>query len=109
MSSFQDFWNAQEDSAQQTQDLPKAQISPTVLCAQLSSGISGVTTSVLFNTKQQKIDKFSEDVSRYVTSYEVIATVSEKVGEPRPEETEEKFVERASNLLREILYDKFKV
>ena len=103
MSSFKDFCNAKEDSNQRVQS------SLTVFSAQLSLRINSIATIGLFNTKQQKIDKFSEDVSSYVTSDEVISTVSEKVGEPRPEETEENFVKRASDRLREILYEKFKV
>lgn len=58
---------------------------------------------------QTKIKEFSDEVSSYVTSDKMISEISKNVGEPKTNETEEEFVERASCVLREVLNKKFDV
>jgi len=66
-------------------------------------GISSVFTNA------EKVEKFSKEVANYTTNDEVLSTISEQIGEPKEDESEQEFVERASHLLREILKKKFKV
>ncbi|MBL1197636.1 MAG: hypothetical protein FWK04_00780 [Nostoc sp. GBBB01] len=61
------------------------------------------------NGTHRKSEKFSKEVSEYATSKEVISSLSKEIGEPNETETEEDFIERASNVLRKILKEKFKV
>ena len=56
---------------------------------------------------QSKNEKFSKEVSEYATSKEVISSLSKKICEPNETEAEEDFIQRASNVLREILKEKF--
>lgn len=58
---------------------------------------------------QTKAEKFSKKVSEYATSKEVISSLSKEIGEPKETETEEEFIERASNVLRNLLKKKFNV
>ena len=118
MTSFKDFWedgNSSTDSA----SLPADSASPATLCVTLTSGIQSIlgtsSTQAIAapigffgsNNTQAKVDEFSQQVTDYVTSDEVISSLSEKIGEPQTKETEEEFVERASNILRGILRKKF--
>jgi len=74
--------------------------------AQILSPTIGIL-SVFSNSV--KVEEFSKEVANYATSDEVISSLSEQISTPRKNETEQEFVERASNVLREILKKKFKV
>ena len=58
---------------------------------------------------QTKIEKFSKEVSEYATSKDVISSLSKEIGEPKQTETEEDFIARASNTLKNFLKKKFNV
>lgn len=59
--------------------------------------------------KSNQVEEFSKQVSDYVNSDEVIRNLSAEIAEPLPDETEEEFIERASQILRNILSEKFRL
>lgn len=96
MTSFEDF-------LKESKNLPEIK-------AQTTAGIQQITGGIVsgFNDTQAEKDKFSKEVANYVTSNEVISSLSDSIGKPK-DETEEEFVERASRVLRAILKQKFNV
>lgn len=114
MSSFQEFWNDGTDHNQQPSGATP-ELVPLSITTQtsLALGITAITTAglALFsdNNKQAQAEKFSVEVSQYVTSNEVVSEVSNNVGLPKQDESEDEFVERASTALRDILRKKFNV
>jgi len=112
MSSLEEFWN----SAKNSDALPSSSTpAPIALSAStqsgLATGIMAIATGGLSRVgeiiQQSQIKKFSDEVTKYVTSNKVISELSNGIGEPNPDETEDEFVERASTALREILRKKF--
>lgn len=114
MNNFKDFWNNAEDQSALSSDSSSNSMA-LAAATQMSLGVASIVSSSidvvsLFgeNNQQQKIDKFSSEVTEYATSDEVISELSNKIGEPKRTETEDEFVERASAVLRGILRKKFK-
>lgn len=103
MTSFEDFFKDSKRLAEST-TLP-------ILQTKLTAGITQITEGILFgsNATQAKQEKFSKEVANYATSDEVISSFSKNIGEPKTNETEEEFVERASHVLRAVLKKKFDV
>lgn len=52
-------------------------------------------------------EKFSEKVSNIAQDQAFLSEFSDKIGKPLENESEEEFVKRSSNILREMLYAKF--
>lgn len=50
--------------------------------------------------------KFQEQAIELATSDEVLKELSDKIGQPREEESEDEFVERSKNIFAEILKEK---
>lgn len=96
MTSFKNFWN----NSNVSNDSYK-------LCTCLSTGIQKLTltSNVLFSNSQT--EKFSHEVTQFITSDEVITSLSREIGNPKQNETEDEFVTRASNILKKILEEKF--
>jgi hypothetical protein len=105
MTNFKDF-------CQKSQQLDETNGVETNLAAITSAKVQGVLSTVnalaLFDNAA-KIEEFSNEVANYSTSDELISSLSEKIGKPEENESEQEFVERASNILREILKKKFKI
>jgi hypothetical protein len=107
--NFEDFWQADTKNKNNSEDINVSTIQSSIAAAtQLSIAPLAGTLFGLDDT-QSKSEKFSKEVSEYVTSKEVISSLSKKIGEPNETEAEEDFIERASNVLREILKEKFKI
>jgi len=114
MSDFKEFWNNETNSNLQPSDsIHKPVALSTATQNTLILGVTAITTGALSllggNSKQAQAEKFSNEVSNYVTSDEVISELSDNVGAPKQDESEDEFVERASTALREILKKKFNV
>jgi hypothetical protein len=106
---FKDFWQADSQIKNSSEDINVSTIQSSIAAAtQLSIAPLAATLFGLDDT-QSKSEKFSKEVSEYATSKEVISSLSKEIGEPNETETEEDFIERASNVLREILKEKFKI
>jgi len=112
MDKFKEFWN-------NSFELNSAQSStPSTLSSATQSSLSTIIAGRLALSRVQifgaddrevKTKEFSNEVSSYATSDEVISELSNDISEPKKNETEEEFVARASLALREILSKKFNV
>jgi hypothetical protein len=113
MNSFKDFWNSRKNKSDSAAAENKSELSTiTQLSTAISQQITPIATVALTDIfgstpKQKKIAQFTKEVTECATSDEVISTVSDRLGEPLPDETEEEFVERASNILKNVLKEKF--
>ncbi|MEA5512127.1 hypothetical protein VB715_20340 [Crocosphaera sp. UHCC 0190] len=103
MSSFQEFMDKAEESP--TTDLPGSNVSLSSIETSLKSVVSDLLTP--FSVRVDKKQEFAEKVSNLVRDKEFISEFSDRIGEPSELETEDEFVERGSNVLRKMLYDKF--
>jgi hypothetical protein len=115
MTSFKNFYDETKKVTTNLEN-PVSTLSPSSLSSSIQDsvtaiGVASAASFILngFNTSLEEAEKFSREVAQYATSEELISAVSNGVGEPQPNETEEEFVERASNVLRRILREKFKV
>lgn len=80
-----------------------------ILSSSISSGVIGSSLGFGISNQQEMIEKFSKEVAEYATSKEIISSLVKETGEPKRDETEDDFVERASQVLRSLLKRKFKV
>lgn len=106
MTSFKDFHKELEKLSVNSNKVFDLASSTAACVTNVLSPLTGVL-SVFDNTK--KVEKFSKEVAEAAVSDDVISAVSQQVGEPKKNETEEEFVERTSHILREILKKKFNV
>lgn len=113
MTNFLNFWR-QTKEANTNLEYSLSTPSPDGLSNSIQTSVTAISiaTAPFFklagiNTSLSEAEKFSREVAQCATSDEVISAVSNGVGEPKPYETEEEFVERASNVLRKILREKF--
>jgi hypothetical protein len=60
---------------------------------------------VPFSTDKKQ--EFAKEVSSLVRDKEFISEFSDRIGLPLETETEDEFVERGSDVLRKMLYDRF--
>lgn len=86
-------------------NLPTSNVSLSAIQLSLATSVSGLLTSFLgFSDKREK---FSEEVSNLVHDKTFVAELSSKINEPLEHESEDEFVNRASDTLRKMLYEKF--
>ncbi|MUG96003.1 hypothetical protein F7734_28110 [Scytonema sp. UIC 10036] len=108
---FEEFWI--EDSWRKSPLLHKSLNLPAIKNS-LAIGIQAITSPIAISLfgcddAQVKTEEFSQELANYVTSYDTISTLSNKIGKPEKRETKEKFVVRASCVLREMLKEKLNV
>jgi len=103
MSSFKEFMNKAEKSP--NKDLPGTNISFSAIQNSLMSNIIGILTP--FSVPSDKKQEFSEEVCNLVQGEAFISEFSDRIGLPSEIETEDEFVERGSDVLRKMLYDRF--
>ncbi|MEH2113138.1 hypothetical protein [Nostoc sp.] len=107
--NFEDFLQADTKIKNNSVDINISTIQSSIAAATLIATAPLAATLFGLDDTQRKSEKFSKEVSEYATSKEVIYSLSKKIGEPNETEAEEDFIERASNVLREILKEKFKI
>lgn len=103
MSSFKEFMNEVKESPDKA--LPAANTTLPAIQIALAGAIGGILTP--FSTPNDEQHKFSEEVSSLVQNEAFIAEFSDKIGEPLEHESEDEFVKRGSDALRQLLYEKF--
>lgn len=85
----------------------------SVLATELSfnalSVALGIATVLPNKSKAAALEEFSKKVSNYAASKEVISTLSDEIGTPKEDESEDEFVERAKTTLKNILRKKFRL
>jgi hypothetical protein len=103
MSNFKDFMDEIENSS--AQSLPECDLTLPAIQVALTAAVSGLLLPSLISHNEQQ--KFSEEVSNLVKEESFLAELSNQIGEPLDPESEDEFVKRGSDALRQLLYDKF--
>ncbi|AFY89706.1 MAG: hypothetical protein CLLPBCKN_005225 [Chroococcidiopsis cubana SAG 39.79] len=102
MSSFKDFMDNAIESSDQS--LPASNISLASIQSSLAISMSAITSPFFKPNEEQK---FSEQVSSLVQNDAFLSELSDQIGEPQVDESEDDFVKRSSNVLRKMLYKHF--
>ena len=108
MSSFKEFMDEARESP--TKALPSSNTSLSAIQDSLTSLMGGLLISshlAPLTVPNDKKQKFSEEVSNIVQDEAFISEFSDSIGDPSELETEDEFVERGSDILRRMLYNKF--
>ncbi|MHC5717622.1 MAG: hypothetical protein ACYTX0_37340 [Nostoc sp.] len=111
MSNFKDFYTnpKQLPDTATTQEPSTTQELSTIVAGNVQQVLSSAIGLSYGLANTQKAAEFSKGVANYATSDEVISSLSEQIGKPKENETEQEFVERSSHILREILKKKFNI
>lgn len=72
----------------------------------LTTQISGSLATTAINISSSDREKFSSEVVQVANSDEVLTELSESIGDPKENESEDEFVERAKSTLAKILKNK---
>ena len=72
----------------------------------LTTQISGTLATTGLSISSNDREKFSSEVVQVANSDEVLAELSESIGDPKENESEDEFVERAKSTLAKILKNK---
>jgi hypothetical protein len=59
--------------------------------------------SVAVSLSKDDAKSLTKQVNDLLASYDVITAISDRVGEPRPDESEDEFVARAKDIARQVL------
>lgn len=111
MNNFKDFYknlNQLGHTSNKNESSKNQEIS-TIIAIGIQGALSPIIGLSSGLTNMQEGEKFSKDVANYATSDEVISSLSEQIDKPKENETEQEFVERASNILRGILKKKVNI
>lgn len=103
MSSFKEFMDEAEESP--AKGLTSSNASLLTIQGSLALAVRSLLTP--FAIPNDKKQRFSEEASNVVRDKAFISEFSDRIGEPTELETEDDFVERGSDILRRMLYDKF--
>ncbi|HEY8329674.1 MAG TPA: hypothetical protein VIO59_14655 [Rhodanobacter sp.] len=101
MASLKEFLKKSDEPQSPGSPFPVAQRAG--LTKSMSSGISLATT---LHMPSDKVGAFSQQVSELATSDDVINELSDALGAPKPNETEDEFVARAKATMTRILKQK---
>jgi hypothetical protein len=105
MSSFEEFMNEVKKSPSEA--LPASNTTlPTIQLA-LTTTVNGLLAPFAISSSEQQ--KFSEEVSSLVQDKAFLSEFSDQIGEPLEDESEDGFVKRGSEKLRQMLYSKFNI
>ncbi|WP_022954227.1 hypothetical protein [Leucothrix mucor] len=72
----------------------------------LTTQISGTLATTGLSISSNDREKFSSEVVQVANSDEVLTELSESIGDPKENESEDEFVERAKSTLAKILKNK---
>jgi hypothetical protein len=104
MSSFEEFMDEVKKSP--IKALPASNTTLSAIQLALKTTIDGLLAPFFIPSSEQK---FSEEVSSLVQDEAFLSEFSDQIGEPLEYESEDEFVERSSDKLRQILYSKFNI
>lgn len=105
MSSFEEFMNEVKESP--TKALPASNTTLPAIQLALTTAVDGLLAPFSISNSEQQ--KFSEEVSSLVQDKAFLSEFSDQIGEPLEDESEDEFVERGSDKLRQMLYSKFNI
>ena len=105
MSSFEEFMRVAQQSPGQF--LPASNVTIPGIQLALTASIRGILSP--FSAPSDEQEQFSKEVSNLVQDQAFLSEFSDQIGEPLEDESEDDFVERASDKLRQMLYSKFNI
>jgi hypothetical protein len=103
MSNFKEFVNEIKESS--THVLPESNITLPAIQLALKKEISGLLAPLSVSIDDHQ--KFVEEVSNLFQNEAFLSEYSQQIGEPKENESEDEFVNRSSDELRQMLYRKF--
>jgi hypothetical protein len=103
MSNFKEFIDELKSSpiTSQSYSLKISEIQQNI------TAVIGLATSSFWG--EDKAEKFSKEVSKVVQNELFLAELSNKIGEPLDEESEDDFVLRSTDILKQMLHKKFRL
>jgi hypothetical protein len=105
MSSLKEFMDEAERSSGKA--LPSSNTTLPAIQIALTGTVSEILTP--FSIPQDEQQKFSEEISTLVQNKAFLSEFGDKIGEPLEYESEDEFVKRSSDTLRQMLYEKFDI
>lgn len=105
MSSFREFMDEIEETPAQL--LPCSGLTVPGIQLALTTATAKLLTPFSFSDTEK--EKFSEEVSGIIQDKSFLSELSDKINEPLEDESEDDFVKRSSNTLRQMLYKKFNI
>jgi hypothetical protein len=105
MSSFKDFFFSVEKVENA---IPTVQQSEKALSASIVGSLTSVSVVGGSDFTIAKKEEFSNNVSKLAHSEEFIQDLSNSIGKPRPDESEDAFVLRAKAAMTALLKEKLK-
>jgi tripartite-type tricarboxylate transporter receptor subunit TctC len=103
MSNFKEFMDEVKESPDKA--LPATNTTLPKIQLAITETINGLLSPSKVPSDEQQ--KFSEEVASLVQDEAFLSEFSDQIGEPSEDETEDEFVKRGSDTLRQILYKKF--
>jgi hypothetical protein len=105
MSSLKEFMNEVQKS--RTKALPESNTTLPEIQLTLTEKVGELLEQ--FPDPNDEQQKFSQEVSRLVQDEIFLSELSERLSEPLSHESEDEFVARGSDLVRQMLYKKLRV
>ncbi|WP_008310943.1 hypothetical protein [Leptolyngbya sp. PCC 6406] len=105
MNEFEEFMNDIKGSSNKA--LPLSETTLSTIQMALTSSVEGILAPLSISAYEQ--EKFLEEVSNLVQDQTFISEFSGEIDKPRENESEDDFVKRGSEKLRQMLYRKFNV
>lgn len=100
MSNFKDFFSSKSNTNNKTELAISSKIN-TILVASSAVGLFSGS-----GKKEKATEEFSKKVSQFVHSDEFLDEFSKDIGEPKQNESEDEFVNRAKDAMRNLLRKK---
>lgn len=97
MSDFKDFFNAKTN----TEKTELASIGSKINNILMTASVTGLLVGS--GKKEKAADEFSNKVSQFVHSDEFIGELSKDIGTPKENESEDEFVSRAKDAMKNLL------
>lgn len=101
--TLENFLNESDHSIQISTQSPKIELKNAI-----NSSIKLIPGIPLLNSSNKKADEFRELLTNHVQEPETIKGISKAVGVPKPDETEDEFVERSIANITDFLLNSFK-
>lgn len=106
MSDFEKFMNQMKESSIKNISSPNVNLGEIQLA--LSKNIEKAIEPVQKISEEER-QEFLQAVSSLIPNPSFISEFSHRMEEPRRDESEDEFVERAGKQLRQLLYEKFNI
>lgn len=106
MSEFKDFIDSLDREVEKHNSNSELNLS-SIQESVVSQTAIAIGSLAIFSNREK--EKFSQEVSALVRNPEFLSELGNRVDKPLEEESEDEFVERSSDQLRKMLYEKFNI